>query len=83
MQQKTDILLPLWPTHESDKQLALKKCARKIQKHTCIAQINKSVTSYPAFQLGDKVWVQNVLSKRWEQQATILAVMESDEFYSI
>ena len=60
---------------------ALSKRAHNIKQHT--TAINKRAFSYHRLPIGSKVHVQNAVNKLWEQQATVLAVLDNGESYVV
>ena len=79
--QKTNIFLPPWPFASIHNNAALSSRAQKILQHT--TAINKRAFSYSRLPLGSRVFVQNAISKYWEQQATVKATRDNGESYII
>ena len=79
--RKTNILLPPWPVASINKNAALSSRAQIFLQHT--TAINKRAFSYSRLPLGSRVFVQNVISKNWVQQAKVKATCDNCESYII
>ena len=77
--QKTDILLPPWPIASINKNAALSSLASRMLHQT--AAVNKTAFSYSRLSLGSLVFVQNTISKHWDQQAVVKPTRDNGESY--
>ena len=75
---KTNILLPPWPIASKNKNPALSSRAQRI-----LQQTTATAFSWGRLPVGRRVFVQNAISKHWDQQATVKAIRDDVKSYII
>ena len=82
--QKINILLQPWPVLSINTNSAFASRAHHIKQHTAaIAAINTRAFPYTRLPLGCRVFVQNAITKQWDQQANVKARRNNGESYVI